>query len=79
MNTPHLFVIRHGLTDFNTQNRYQGGTDNAINKVGRSQILAVAHTLANQNIDYLVSSPLKRAIQSAEVISQQLDCSMLGR
>jgi probable phosphoglycerate mutase len=68
-----LILVRHGETDFNTQGRYQGAIDTDLNENGRLQAMQVAVALRDRPFDVLASSPLKRAVQTAEVIARETD------
>ncbi len=65
-----LHVIRHGETDYNTQLRYAGSTDVPLNNVGIKQAEDLAKILAETKFDVIVSSPLKRAFKTAQIIKQ---------
>ncbi|MBE0410070.1 MAG: histidine phosphatase family protein, partial [Anaerolineales bacterium] len=68
-----LVLIRHGETDWNIEGRYQGQEDPPLNSAGVTQSFQLANKLVNLGLDVLYSSPLKRASQTAEIISSQLD------
>lgn len=65
----NLVLIRHGETDWNTARRYQGQTDTALNESGQRQMGQVADRLSLEKLDLVLSSPLQRAVQSAEIIA----------
>jgi len=65
-----LILIRHGETDWNKARRFQGQTDTELNDTGWRQAAAVAHRLADVPLARIMSSPLKRAWQTAEAIAQ---------
>ncbi len=67
----NIFVIRHGETDWNTQFRLQGRTDIPLNDNGRSQAKKTAEGLKAEGIcfDAVYSSPLCRAVETAEILS----------
>lgn len=65
---PKLYIIRHGKTDFNEQGRYLGRIDISLNSVGRREVALLAERIKNSDIDIIVSSPLKRAIETAEIV-----------
>jgi broad specificity phosphatase PhoE len=67
-----LLVVRHGQTDFNTERRYQGAIDVALNATGVRQAEALVQRLPMDEIDVIVSSPLERALQTARIIAQTL-------
>jgi broad specificity phosphatase PhoE len=64
-----LFVVRHAQTDWNRERRYQGGRDTALSEVGRAQATAVARALEGGKLDAVYSSPLRRAMATAEAIA----------
>lgn len=66
-----LYLIRHGETDWNIENRTQGcGNDLPLNLKGLEQARAVAQKLKDMPADVLYSSDLKRAYQTALEISK---------
>ncbi len=68
-----LFVCRHGETDLNRQGRIQGSLDIPLNANGIKQAQRLAKQLESQNIDIIVSSSMLRAVQTAEIISAELN------
>ena len=73
-----LIFIRHGQTDWNKEKKLMGQTDIPLNEEGLAQARAVAETLAG-DFDALYSSPLKRAYQTAEIISERLKKPIIVR
>lgn len=68
-----LVVIRHGETRANAEGRYLGALDMGLNETGWAQVDALAQALSKgAPFQRLLSSPLLRARQSAEVISRAL-------
>jgi broad specificity phosphatase PhoE len=65
-----LFLVRHGETDWNNLRMLQGATDIPLNATGRKQAEVIRDTLRVRAIDRVVSSPLKRAHETAEIIAQ---------
>ena len=82
---PVLYYIRHGETDLNSQGRLQGRRDTALNAHGRRQaaecgvllgdLFARYHRQA-QDFKY-ISSPLKRARETMEILRATLSLQAL--
>lgn len=68
--TIQVLLIRHGATDWNLQGRCQGATDRELNSVGVRQAEEIAAALSHESIHAIYSSDLKRAQQTAAVISR---------
>jgi len=64
-----ITFVRHGITDHNIENRAQGHTQNPLNETGRAQAALVAKRLAETQWDVFISSDLRRARETAEIIS----------
>lgn len=65
-----LYLMRHGETDWNKQRRIQGGKDIGLNERGVRQIQESFRQLHGRvNIEHIISSPLQRAYESANLIS----------
>jgi probable phosphoglycerate mutase len=65
-----LIVIRHGETDWNRQQRFQGQIDVPLNAVGRAQAGRLALRLASETFDVVVASDLQRARATAEAAAR---------
>ncbi|CAH0118766.1 histidine phosphatase family protein [Paenibacillus sp. CECT 9249] len=72
-------LIRHGLTDWNALGKIQGQTDIPLNADGRKQAEAMASRLIDDAgpWDYIVSSNLSRALETARIIAERLDMPIL--
>jgi probable phosphoglycerate mutase len=67
---PRSFLcLRHGATDWNRLGRFQGLTDNPLNADGVAQAHAAVERLRDVALDHVVSSPLVRAVTTAEIIA----------
>ena len=72
-----ICIVRHGETDWNAVGRLQGSMDIALNETGLNQARECAHALQDQHFDVIITSPLKRAKQTASVIHEQLGVPMV--
>lgn len=64
--------IRHGITEWNVIGR-QGRTDIPLNEQGREQAMKIAERLTDEDWNMLVSSNLKRAVETASIISEKMN------
>ena len=64
----HLIVLRHGRTAFNAEGRYQGSIDTDLDATGLAQA-AQLHAALPPQIDAIVSSPMRRALRTAEAVA----------
>ena len=65
----NLYVVRHGETAWNKEGRVQGITDIPLTEKGISDALKLRDLVKSLNIDVVISSPLKRAIETAKLIT----------
>lgn len=65
-----VFLIRHGVTDWHAQRRVLGQRDVPLNRQGLEQVRSAARALEGANIGEILSSPLQRAIEAAEIIGE---------
>lgn len=63
-----LGLVRHGETEWNKSGRLQGRADVPLNARGRWQAQALVPVVAGGGWDVVVSSPLLRAAETAEII-----------
>lgn len=66
-----LIAIRHGETEWNSQGRFQGHLNSALNRQGLAQAEALGERLAAERFDLLLSSDLGRALQTASAIAMR--------
>jgi broad specificity phosphatase PhoE len=67
-----LIFVRHGQTDYNLEGRPQGQEmDRSLNETGIQQVEEAAQYVP-EDIDFIISSPLKRAAQTAEILNRKL-------
>jgi alpha-ribazole phosphatase/probable phosphoglycerate mutase len=68
-----IILIRHGQTQWNNLQKYQGHKDIPLNDFGRKQALKIANYLhANENIEALYCSDLSRTRETADIIGKRL-------
>jgi broad specificity phosphatase PhoE len=65
-----LILIRHGETLWNKEGRIQGISDIELSAVGMEQARLLALSLKDQHIGAIHASPLKRALQTAQIINE---------
>lgn len=65
-----LILVRHGETESNKAGTYLGWTDIGLNENGINQVRLLRDKLANAKIQRILTSPLKRAVQTAEIINE---------
>ena len=67
-----LIFIRHGQTDWNVQGKIQGSYDSELNATGIEQAMSLSEKLFNLNYKFskIYSSPQKRALKTAEILSK---------
>jgi len=68
----HLWIFRHGETDWNAQERFQGHTDIPLNDTGRAQAAALIPKLEAAGLQAILSSDLSRAQETARIISETI-------
>jgi broad specificity phosphatase PhoE len=64
-----IFLARHGESDWNAANRFQGHSDRPLTDLGREQAQALAELVAAENVEAIYSSPLKRALDTARIVA----------
>jgi probable phosphoglycerate mutase len=67
-----FYFVRHGETDWNKAKKIMGQSDIPLNENGILQAQAVAEKIQALAIDVIVSSPLKRAWTTAEIIGNKM-------
>lgn len=64
-----LILVRHGETAVNAEGRLQGRVETELTGRGREQAARVASAIARTGAARLVTSPLRRAVETAEAIA----------
>ena len=63
-----LILIRHGETDYNSQNKYCGFSNPFLNKTGIKQSERLAEKCSTIKVDKVYSSDLNRAVETANIV-----------
>ena len=64
-----LYVARHGQTVWNAQNKVCGITDVDLTEKGIEQAKTLAYLVESQNISLILSSPLRRAVDTSKIVA----------
>jgi len=67
-----FLLVRHGQTAWNKDIRFRGTTDLPLSEVGLAQAQRVAEWLRDEPIQAIYSSPLTRAVQTAQPLAELL-------
>ncbi|HEX7736831.1 MAG TPA: histidine phosphatase family protein [Ktedonobacteraceae bacterium] len=71
-----IWLVRHGMTEWNTQQRYCGHSDIPLSREGRLQAHWLARYLRAVNIGAIYSSDLWRAYETAEIITSKRELAL---
>jgi len=63
-----IILIRHGQTDWNLENRYQGHADTGLNRKGVRQAKRLSIRMRREDVDRVYSSDRRRAMDFAKII-----------
>lgn len=64
-----IYIIRHGQTELNSRKVLQGRSDYPLSDIGIEQVREAAKHLAEIRFDVVYSSPLVRAVQTAQIVA----------
>ncbi|MDE2570948.1 MAG: histidine phosphatase family protein [bacterium] len=67
-----VLLVRHGITEWNAGRRFQGQTDVDLSLLGRAQARALGKRLCDERFACCVSSDLRRARETAEVMLAEM-------
>jgi broad specificity phosphatase PhoE len=71
-----IYLVRHGETTGDLEDRYGGSYDDHLTAKGREQLAQTAQKFAGKGIAKIFSSPLIRAHESADIIRQVTQCDI---
>jgi len=74
-----IYLVRHGETYWNQRQKHQGLFDDILNSTGISQAENLADSLIGNNFELIFSSPLKRARQTANIISDKIKAPIIEK
>jgi broad specificity phosphatase PhoE len=67
-----IYFIRHGESVGNREERFRGQYDFELNEAGLQQAEALQKELSTRKLQVIYSSPLKRALQTSEILSRRM-------
>ena len=72
-----ILLIRHGETILNAESRFRGHSEVDLNNRGRRQARALARNLPRFSPSHVYSSPLKRCLETARPLSNELGLTVV--
>lgn len=70
----NFYIIRHGESSYNICGRIQGRNDNSfLTENGKTQAIKAGQILTDKKIEIIISSPLKRAYETGQIIAELLN------
>jgi broad specificity phosphatase PhoE len=71
-----IYLVRHGITPANRENRFAGRSSEPLLAEGIEQIRQVGERLRHKNIAAIYCGPANRTVQSAEILKSQLQAPL---
>ncbi|UCD71753.1 MAG: histidine phosphatase family protein [Syntrophobacterales bacterium] len=65
-----IYLVRHGQTSWNREEVFRGRADISLNETGRKEAHLTGEYLREVKVDSVYSSPLSRAVKTAEAIAR---------
>ncbi|MFX3673585.1 MAG: histidine phosphatase family protein [Paenisporosarcina sp.] len=72
-----ICLVRHGETDWNLLGKLQGRTDIPLNETGILQAEECSEFLKSSKLDVIITSPLNRAKQTAEILKKNFNVPLI--
>jgi broad specificity phosphatase PhoE len=72
-HSQRIFLVRHGETEFNRLGVFRGRYEVGLNDRGRKQAGEIGDALKEEGIEFLLTSPLGRAVETAGIIAETLN------
>ena len=76
MNTT-IYLTRHGQTEWNLERRLQGRGNSPLTKAGVERAKELRDRIKDMAIDYIYSSPIERALDTAKIIKGKKDIEVI--
>lgn len=73
----NIYITRHGQTEWNIDKRLQGSSNSELTQLGINQAQWLKAKMKSINIDVIYSSPIKRALITAEIIKDDKAIELL--
>jgi broad specificity phosphatase PhoE len=67
-----IYLVRHGITASNKKKIYMGQSDEGLDEEGVKQANILGMRLKGEGISKIYTSPVKRALQTAEILNNYL-------
>lgn len=71
-----FYIVRHGQTNWNILGKTQGHGNSDLTKKGEEQALELSEAIKKYPIDYIYTSDLGRAVQTAEIVGNSIGLSV---
>jgi probable phosphoglycerate mutase len=78
VTTKNFYIFRHGQSSYNVSGRTQGQTnDSVLTDEGKEQAKKIGERLVGKDIRFIISSPLKRAQETTELVNEALGAEVI--
>ncbi|WP_440971154.1 histidine phosphatase family protein [Peribacillus frigoritolerans] len=74
-----ICLVRHGQTDWNALGKLKGQTDIPLNELGKIQARQCGEFMSKDDWDVIITSPLKRARETADIISHYIEVPVIEK
>lgn len=64
----YLYIVRHGETEWNKEDRIQGRLDSSLTAKGKAYARLLSERLSDKEFDHIISSPSERTVETAQLI-----------
>lgn len=71
VDTCRLYLVRHGTTTLNVENRYRGRRDIPLDAQGYQDAVDAARRLSGEGLAAVYTGPLRRTIATAQIIADE--------